>query len=257
MSYPILFTTPGLRGFAEEIDAERQRQIQKFVEQHHPDGTGGSGALYVADRYRTIVDHALEAGNATWRDIALEEFYEALAESDPTRLRVELVQVAAVCAAWIADIDSRTPAEAQPAPAGQAPAPIPPEVISAILRDPGSPYFPAQITVVCDRVECAVEETADYMVRDDMTREERLGVARSHLVQAKGWRCTPEDGDLCPAHASTSTVAAACRKCRAPFDPADTRFDGRARHGLTDYCRHCVDLCHDNNAADHRCVICA
>ena len=107
MSYPTLFTTPGLRAIAEEIDTERQRQLAKFGEQHHPDGTGGSGALYVADRYRTIVDHALDAGTATWRDIALEEVYEALAETDPTRLRAELVQVAAICAAWIADIDSR------------------------------------------------------------------------------------------------------------------------------------------------------
>jgi protein involved in temperature-dependent protein secretion len=107
MSYPAMFTTPGVRQFAEEIDAERQRQLAKFGEQHHPDGTGGSGALYVADRYRTVVDRALEAGNATWRDIALEEVYEALAESDPARLRAELVQVAAVCAAWIADLDSR------------------------------------------------------------------------------------------------------------------------------------------------------
>lgn len=100
-------TTPGLAKHMVEVDAERQRQLAKWGEQHHPDGTGGSGALYVADRYRTIVDHALDAGTATWRDIALEEVYEALAETDPTRLRAELVQVAAVCAAWIADIDSR------------------------------------------------------------------------------------------------------------------------------------------------------
>ncbi|MEL3944834.1 hypothetical protein [Streptomyces sp. LNU-CPARS28] len=162
--YPTLFTTPGLAKLTEEIDAERQRQIAKFGEQHHPDGTGGSGALYVADRYRTVVDRGLEAGTATWRDVVLEEVFEALAESDPTRLRAELIQVAAVCAAWVADIDSRTPAEEPPA---------------------------------------------------------------------------------------------ACRKCRQPFDPADTRFDGHARHGLTPYCRRCVDACHDNEIADHRCVICA
>jgi hypothetical protein len=49
----------------------------------------------------------------------------------------------------------------------------------------------------------------------------------------------------------------ACGKCRQPFDPADTRFDGQARHYLTPYCRGCVDRCHDNEIADHRCVICA
>jgi hypothetical protein len=49
----------------------------------------------------------------------------------------------------------------------------------------------------------------------------------------------------------------ACGKCKQPFDPADTRFDGRARYHLTPYCRACVDRCHDTEIADHRCVICA
>ena len=48
-----------------------------------------------------------------------------------------------------------------------------------------------------------------------------------------------------------------CGKCKTPFDPADTRFDGHARHRETPYCRRCVDACHDNEIADHRCVICA
>src|SRR5688500_17020479 len=30
---------------------------------------------------------------------------------------------------------------------------------------------------------------------------------------------------------------AACGKCKQPFDPTDTRFDGRAQHKLTPYCR--------------------
>lgn len=52
-------------------------------------------------------------------------------------------------------------------------------------------------------------------------------------------------------------AAEACGKCKQPFDPADTRFDGRARYYLTPYCRGCVDRCHDTEIADHRCVICA
>lgn len=52
-------------------------------------------------------------------------------------------------------------------------------------------------------------------------------------------------------------ASAACGKCKQPFDLADTRFDGRARFYLTPYCRGCVDRCHDNEIADHRCVICA
>ncbi|MEU0207392.1 hypothetical protein [Streptomyces canus] len=54
-----------------------------------------------------------------------------------------------------------------------------------------------------------------------------------------------------------AAVEETCGKCRQPFDPADTRFDGRARYHETPYCRGCVDRCHDNEIADHRCVICA
>lgn len=43
-----------------------------------------------------------------WRTILAEEVYEAFAETDPARLRHELVQVAAVAAAWVEDIDSRS-----------------------------------------------------------------------------------------------------------------------------------------------------
>lgn len=88
------------------VHAEREDQDDKWGEQHYPDGTDG---LYSADRdlYRTYCDAQHRAGNGTWRDIALEEFYEALSETDPVALRKELVQAAAVLVAWIEDIDSR------------------------------------------------------------------------------------------------------------------------------------------------------
>lgn len=47
-----------------------------------------------------------------------------------------------------------------------------------------------------------------------------------------------------------------CRRCRTPFDPTDTRFDGRARHGETPFCRWCVDRCHESTDAFHACPIC-
>ncbi|WP_333768157.1 hypothetical protein [Streptomyces sp. IBSBF 2435] len=52
-------------------------------------------------------------------------------------------------------------------------------------------------------------------------------------------------------------TADACAVCRKPFDEADTRFDGHARHRDTPFCRACTDRCHDNEIADHRCPICA
>lgn len=37
MSYPFLVTTAGLRAFVEAVDAERQRQIQKWGDQRSVD----------------------------------------------------------------------------------------------------------------------------------------------------------------------------------------------------------------------------
>lgn len=50
---------------------------------------------------------------------------------------------------------------------------------------------------------------------------------------------------------------AACAKCRTPFNPTDPSYVGTARHRDTAYCRGCVSRCHDNEIADHTCVICA
>lgn len=114
--HPLRFATPRLLRFARLIDAERQAQLTKFGDQHHPDGTGPDRvwaftgpASFVADNARQTVDQLAAEGDGylSWLDIALEEFAEAAAESDPAKLRAELIQVAAVCAAWIADIDSR------------------------------------------------------------------------------------------------------------------------------------------------------
>ncbi|MGP3684118.1 hypothetical protein ACTVZO_05290 [Streptomyces sp. IBSNAI002] len=108
--YPSLFTTPGLARFAEELDAERGRQLAKFGDQRHPDGTGGPVMQARAQEARNQCQFLAKHGGPDWRAILLEEVYEALAESDPPALRAELVQVAAVCAAWLSDLDRRPPA---------------------------------------------------------------------------------------------------------------------------------------------------
>jgi hypothetical protein len=86
---------------------ERDRQDVKWGEQHHPDGTHGDYES-LANFYRSQCDKNHKAGTGTWADIALEEFFEALAEEDTTKLRKELIQVAAVAVNWIEDIDSRS-----------------------------------------------------------------------------------------------------------------------------------------------------
>lgn len=107
MSYPIIFTTPGLRAFAEAIDTERQAQLAKWGDQHHPDGTGGLFLTTLAHALRAECQEAAARNEVTWRQILMEECGEAFAETDPALLRTELLQVAAVCAAWIADLDNR------------------------------------------------------------------------------------------------------------------------------------------------------
>lgn len=63
--------------------------------------------------------------------------------------------------------------------------------------------FPLSIVVFCDR--CGIEAEHDYVVHDLMTREERLGVARTHLTRNEGWSCTAE-GDFCPVHKPEASV---------------------------------------------------
>lgn len=92
----------------EDIDDERALQDDKWGEQNHPDGTGGQFYVDMADLFRRNTDRSARAGSLTWRDVLTEEVYEAYAETDPAALRAELVQVAAVAAAWVEAIDRRT-----------------------------------------------------------------------------------------------------------------------------------------------------
>lgn len=94
----------------EDVQAERMRQITKWGVQHREDDTGGEIGYWAAQAEfaREACQAAESRGGAPWRMVLAEEFYEALAESDPAALRAELVQIAAVCVAWVEDIDSRT-----------------------------------------------------------------------------------------------------------------------------------------------------
>lgn len=50
--------------------------------------------------------------------------------------------------------------------------------------------------------------------------------------------------------------AETCGRCRRPFNPTDTRWDGHARHHDSPWCRSCVDRCHESTDAFHICAIC-
>lgn len=93
----------------DEISQERDRQIAKWGEQHHPDDTGGWALNVRAKDARRACQAAAQhvEGGPGWRLILDEEVAEALAETDRVKLRDELIQVAAVAVAWVEDIQSR------------------------------------------------------------------------------------------------------------------------------------------------------
>lgn len=92
---------------SSDISEERFAQEHKWGQQNLPDGTHET-FTYEANIRRASCQAAARADTVTWRHVLLEEVYEALAETDPAALRTELIQVAAVAAAWVEAIDRRT-----------------------------------------------------------------------------------------------------------------------------------------------------
>jgi hypothetical protein len=100
-----------------EVAAERARQEAKWGEQNHPNGTGPEHVCWpavasasntyanLAARAKASTDTAARLGGLTYADIFLEEVFEAMAESDPVKLRAELIQSAAVAVAFVEKID--------------------------------------------------------------------------------------------------------------------------------------------------------
>jgi len=92
---------------------ERMRQVMLWGHDGHQDGTGfgdGEGpAMHVPPMrmMRRLWDWAEHNDRITFAWILLEEVVEVMHETDPVKLRGELVQVAAVCVRWIEDLDRR------------------------------------------------------------------------------------------------------------------------------------------------------
>lgn len=94
-----------------EVFVELCRQDKKWGEQNHPDGVGEG--IYYGRRTTWLresdaearVERAAKRGTLTYALIFLEEVAEALAARTAKHLRTELVQVAAVCVAWVLKID--------------------------------------------------------------------------------------------------------------------------------------------------------
>lgn len=88
--------------------AEEVRQNEQWGQQDHPDGTGPTDN-HINNRLRaqSRTYFAFRKGEGTWRHILEEEVAEAIAESDPEKLKAELIQVAAVCQQWVRAINRR------------------------------------------------------------------------------------------------------------------------------------------------------
>lgn len=93
---------------AEVLDEVERARRKHGAQAGIPDGTGGPYWAAAAQAAKEVTDRRAEAGLATRLDIVREEVFEAFAESDPEKLRAELIQAAAMLHAWIYDIDTRS-----------------------------------------------------------------------------------------------------------------------------------------------------
>jgi hypothetical protein len=90
----------------EDIFDEVSRQHAKYGVQSLPYGTGSQEDIELAKIAKARCKANTPAED-NWRDILNEEITEAFAESNPKRLREELIQVSAVAMQWVACIDRK------------------------------------------------------------------------------------------------------------------------------------------------------
>lgn len=99
--------TPETPQVLADVTDERVRQVIKWGMQSLPDGTSTETWDNMAMEAKQTVDERAAAGTLTWVEVLDEEVLEAYAETDPVRLRAELIQVAAVAISWAEDIDRK------------------------------------------------------------------------------------------------------------------------------------------------------
>lgn len=116
------FTNRKCNAVLNEVLRERRRQEEKWGEQNHPSGTGVGhvqqlvdgmkaerekthGLATLGEYARNLTDALAKGGGLTYSEILWEEVCEAMEEADSARLRLELVQVAAVAVAWVERLD--------------------------------------------------------------------------------------------------------------------------------------------------------
>jgi hypothetical protein len=100
----------------EDVAAHRREQDARYghINPTLEDGTGPDvqWLLPLAFARATVAEKMLRGEydsheRPTWMHLVREEVAEAFQESDPARLREELIQVAALCVSWVEQIDAR------------------------------------------------------------------------------------------------------------------------------------------------------
>lgn len=74
-----------------------------------PDGTGGGGRVTWMTIARNSCDRAHREGLLTHTHVFDEETAEVMAETDPVKLRAELMHVMAACLRWVEELDDEAP----------------------------------------------------------------------------------------------------------------------------------------------------
>lgn len=111
-------------GVLADVAEERAQQFARYgTNEDVPDGTGPEvewiplltqndtldfDATSIEVDFRADYEQVDAAGQLTFMHLVREEIAEAFAESDPQRLREELIQVAALAVSWVEKIDART-----------------------------------------------------------------------------------------------------------------------------------------------------
>lgn len=93
-----------------DVAKERQRQREKWGLQSHPDVSESEAFVIDELEAKMLCIEARQKGMLSWTHILGEEVAEAISEAMAGRtdlLREKLVQLAAVCCAWIEAIDRR------------------------------------------------------------------------------------------------------------------------------------------------------
>ena len=106
----------------EEVLQERTQQDLKWGIQNHPSvetkiPTGPNShienkicrfyGIPTEDKAKRDADIAANHGSLTWAHIAVEELSEVISASSEEHRREELIQLSAVCLAWIENIDRK------------------------------------------------------------------------------------------------------------------------------------------------------